>query len=45
MAKKVVILDKEEYQALINSQPDEKELKYLKACQYTLNSYAIKVKN
>lgn len=39
MAKEVVILSKEEYQALINSQPDEEELEYLKACQYTLDSY------
>lgn len=40
MAKEVVILDKEEYQALIiDSQPDAEELEYLRACQYTLDSY------
>lgn len=40
MAKEVVILSKEEYQALIdNNQPAEEELEYLRACQYTLDSY------
>ncbi len=39
MAKEVVILNKEEYQALINSQPDEKELEYLKACEFTLDAF------
>lgn len=39
MAKEVVILDKKEYQALINSQLDEKELEYLRACEFTLNAF------
>lgn len=39
MAKEVVILDKEEYEALINNAPDTEELEYLRACQYTLDSY------
>lgn len=39
MAKEVVILDKEEYQALINSQLDEEELEYLRACEFTLNAF------
>lgn len=39
MAKEVVILDKEEYQVLIDNQPDKDELEYLRACQYTLDSY------
>ena len=44
MTKEVVILDKEEYQALINSQPDEEELEYLRACEFTLNVY-IRIKD
>ena len=39
MAKEVVILDKKEYQALINSQPNEEELEYLRACKFTLNNF------
>ena len=37
MAKEVVILDKEEYQALINNCSNE--LDCLKTCQHTLNSH------
>ena len=39
MAKEVVILDKEEYQALIDSHSDEEELEYLRACEFTLNTF------
>ena len=39
MVKEVVILDKEEYQALIDSQPDKEELEYLRACEFTLNAF------
>lgn len=39
MAKEVVILDKEEYRALIDSHSDEEELEYLRACEFTLNSF------
>lgn len=43
MAQEVVILDKDEYKALVDNkadnQVDEEELKYLKACQYTLEAF------
>ena len=39
MVKEVVILDKEEYQTLIDSQPDKEELEYLRACEFTLNAF------
>lgn len=40
MEQEVVILDKDEYKALTDKcQADEEELKYLKACQYTLESF------
>lgn len=39
MVKEVVILDKEEYQALINSHSDEEELEYLRACEFTLDAF------
>ena len=39
MALEVVVLDKDEYKALIDNQADEDELEYLKACQYALESF------
>ena len=39
MALEVIVLDKEEYQSLIQNQSDPDEYEYLKAYQYTLNSY------
>ena len=39
MAKEVVILDKEEYQALIDSHSDKEELEYLRACEFTLDAF------
>lgn len=36
MALEVVVLDKDEYKALIDNQD---ELEYLKACQYALESF------
>ena len=39
MALEVVVLDKEEYKALIDNQSDEEELEYLEACQYALESF------
>ena len=39
MALEVVVLDKDEYNALIDNQADEDELEYLKACQYALESF------
>ena len=40
MALEVVVLDKDEYKALIDNkadnQVDEEELEYLKACRYAL---------
>ena len=43
MALEVVVLNKDEYKALIDNkadnQVDEEELKYLKACQYTLETF------
>lgn len=39
MAKEVVILDKEEYQTLIDSHSDEEELEYLRACEFTLDTF------
>lgn len=43
IAQKVVILDKDEYKALVDNkadnQVDEEELEYLKACQYALESF------
>lgn len=39
MAKEVVILDKEEYQVLIDSHSDEEELEYLRACEFTLDAF------
>lgn len=51
MALEVVVLDKDEYKALIDNQADEDELEYLKACQYALESfiksevYALSVKS
>ena len=33
MALEVVVLDKDEYKALIDNQADKDELEYLKACQ------------
>lgn len=39
MAKEVVILDKEEYQALIDSHSDKDELEYLRACEFTLDAF------
>lgn len=38
MALEVVVLDKDEYKALIDNQADKDELEYLKACQYALES-------
>lgn len=51
MALEVVVLDKDEYKALIDNQADEEELEYLKACQYALKPliksevYALSAKN
>lgn len=39
MALEVVVLDKDEYKALIDNQADKEELEYLKACQYALESF------
>lgn len=39
MALEVVVLDKDEYKALIDNQADEEELEYLRACQYTLEVF------
>lgn len=39
MAKEVIILDKEEYQALIDSHSNEEKLEYLKACEFTLDAF------
>lgn len=39
MALEVVVLDKDEYKALIDNQADKDELEYLKACQYALESF------
>lgn len=39
MTLEVVVLDKDEYKALINNQADEGELEYLRACQYTLDAF------
>lgn len=39
MALEVVVLDKDEYKALIDNQTDKDELEYLKACQYALESF------
>ena len=39
MALEVVVLGKDEYKALIDNKVNEEELKYLKACQYTLESF------
>lgn len=39
MALEVIVLDKDEYNALIDNQADEDELEYLKACQYALESF------
>lgn len=39
MALEVVVLDKDEYNALIDNQADKDELEYLKACQYALESF------
>lgn len=39
MALEVVVLDKDEYKALIDNQVDDEELEYLKACQYALESF------
>lgn len=43
MALEVVVLDKDEYKALVDNQADnqvdEEELEYLKACQYALESF------
>lgn len=38
MALEVVVLDKDEYKALIDNQADEEELEYLRACQYALEA-------
>lgn len=43
MALEVVVLDKDEYKALVDNQADNQtdddELEYLKACQYALESF------
>lgn len=39
MALEVVVLDKDEYKALIDNQADEDELEWLKACEYALESF------
>lgn len=39
MVKEVVILSKEEYEALMYNKPDEEELEYSRACQYTLDAF------
>lgn len=40
MALEVIVLNKDEYKALTDKfQADEEELKYLKACQYTLEAF------
>ena len=39
MALEVVVLDKDEYKALIDNQADNEDLEYLKACQYTLEAF------
>ena len=39
MALEVVVLDKDEYKALVDNQADDEELEYLKACQYALESF------
>lgn len=39
MALEVVVLGKDEYNALIDNQADEEDLEYLKACQYTLEAF------
>lgn len=39
MALEVVVLDKDEYMALIDNKTDDDELEYLKACQYALESF------
>ena len=39
MALEVVVLDKDEYKALIDNQADEEELEYLRACQYALEAF------
>lgn len=39
MALEVVVLDKDEYKALIDNQADDEELEYLKACEYALESF------
>lgn len=39
MALEVIVLDKDEYKALINNQADKKELEYLRACQYALEAF------
>lgn len=39
MALEVVVLGKDEYKELIDNKVDEEELKYLKACQYTLEVF------
>ncbi len=38
-ALEVIVLDKDEYNTLIDNQADEDELEYLKACQYALESF------
>lgn len=39
MALEVVVLGKDEYNALIDNQADEEDLEYLKACRYTLETF------
>lgn len=39
MTLEVVVLGKDEYNALIDNQADEEDLEYLKACQYTLEAF------
>ena len=39
MALEVVVLNKDEYKALIDNWADEEELEYLRACQYALEAF------